>query len=78
MGAPKCKVCGAYNGITQWPLEERPRYTPDKCLTCIQKEIEEAADADSECEPEDDSLEAQLEEDQSLDQDLEEDDGDES
>ena len=78
MSVPKCKVCGAYNGIAQWPPEERPCYTPDKCLECTQKEIDELADTNGESCPEDDSLEAQREEDDSQEQDPEEEEGDES
>ena len=84
MAIPKCKLCGSYNGIAQWPAEERANYNPDICFSCAQKEQTDQEDSGEsygtrgeESQPDDDALEAQLQEDDDNEEETTEEEEDE-
>lgn len=49
MAIPRCKRCGGYNHITEWPEEEREHFDPDTCYKCARTRSE--ADDAKEEEP---------------------------
>ncbi len=49
----KCRTCGKYNDVFEWPEEDRPNYVPHLCYACYQEKLnqpeeDETPDAEDE------------------------------
>lgn len=50
----KCRVCGKYHDVYEWPLEEQPNYVPHMCYGCYQDNLNQSDDEEEESDPNND------------------------
>ena len=50
----RCRACGRYSDIYEYPEDERDNYNPHLCYSCYQEKLNQPDDDDEESDPNND------------------------